>query len=156
MIHSLLFQKAQLTVRLEDVHYRVGKKGNEITAAPPFRLDVIDFLNSVHPEVSDIVLGANTLFEARNAHTGSGEISHFERYADSTWQSIWRYLMILAHTELRNNPPGVIRVSEHPLTTSIRMKVKSRRSSLSPTGGLSDSNPSHHFYDPSQYAMQLC
>lgn len=85
---DLLEGKARLTVRLEDVHYRVDKEGNEITAAPPYRLDVIDFLNSVHPEVSDIVQGANALFEARHAHTGSGEISHFERYIDGTWQSI--------------------------------------------------------------------
>lgn len=80
--------KARLIVRLEDVHYRVDKKGNEIMTPLPYRVDVIDFLNSVHPEVSKIVQGANALFESPHTHTGSGEISHFERYADGTWQSI--------------------------------------------------------------------
>jgi hypothetical protein len=37
--------------------------------------------------VSDIVRGANALFEERHAHDGSGQISHFERYVDGAWQS---------------------------------------------------------------------
>jgi hypothetical protein len=85
---DLLEGKARLTVRLEDVHYRVDRDGNEIRTAPPYRLEVIDFLNTVHLEVSDIVQGANALFKERHAHDHSGQISHFERYVDGAWQSI--------------------------------------------------------------------
>jgi hypothetical protein len=80
--------KARLTVRLEDVHYRVDRNGNEIAVAPAYRLDVVDFLNSVHPEVCEIVQAANALFVERHAHTGPGEISHFEKYANGAWQGI--------------------------------------------------------------------
>ena len=84
---DLLEGNARLTVRLEDVHYRVDREGNEIMTAPPYRLEVVDFLNSVYPEVSGIVRGANALFEERHAHDESGRISHFEKYVDGVWQS---------------------------------------------------------------------
>lgn len=80
--------KARLTVRLEDAHYRVDGEGNVIADAPPYRLDVINFLNSVHPEISEIIRGANPLFVARHAHNGPGEVAHIEKYSDGTWQGI--------------------------------------------------------------------
>jgi hypothetical protein len=80
--------KARLIVRLEDAHYRVDGDGNVIADAPQYRLDVVDFLNSVHPEVSEIIRGANPLFVARHAHTGPGEMSFFEKFSDGVWQGV--------------------------------------------------------------------
>jgi hypothetical protein len=84
----LLEGKARLTVRLEEVHYRVDGEGNEVKEAPPYRLDVVEFLNSVDPEVTEIVRRANSLFVERHAHTGLGEMSHFERHVNGAWQSV--------------------------------------------------------------------
>lgn len=80
--------KARLTVHLEDAHYRVDREGNAIADAPPYPLDVVNFLNSVHPEVSEIVQASNALFVARHAHTGPGQLAYFEKYSDGTWQGI--------------------------------------------------------------------